>query len=182
MAHVAVGSGGVQEYLKATDATAMSSSTPAPVSGHGITDFNFRRGENGEGRIELALSDPGADVDVRLEGNTISVGFFETGVPDELRRRYDVVDFATPVQSVDLKQSGSQARVAIKVAGEYDYLAYQADNTYVVAVKPLTKQEVERKKRDFEFTGEKLSLNFQDIETRAVLQLLAEGRCWHRCQ
>jgi type IV pilus assembly protein PilQ len=171
---VAVGSGGVQEYLKSTDATVMSSSTPAPVSGHGITDFNFRRGENGEGRIELALSDPGADVDVRLEGNTISVGFFETGVPDELRRRYDVVDFATPVQSVDLAQSGSQARIAIKVAGEYDYLAYQADNTYVVAVKPLTKQEVERKKRDFEFTGEKLSLNFQDIEVRAVLQLIAD--------
>lgn len=171
---VAVGSGGVQDYLKPTDSRAMSSSTPAPASGHGITDFNFRRGENGEGRIELALSDPGADVDVRLEGNVINVGFFETGVPDELRRRYDVVDFATPVQSVDVNQSGSQARVAIKVAGEYDYLAYQADNTYVVAVKPLTKQEVERKKRDFEFTGEKLSLNFQDIEVRAVLQLIAD--------
>jgi type IV pilus assembly protein PilQ len=142
---VAVGSGGVQEYLKTTDTSAMSSSTPAPVSGHGITDFNFRRGESGEGRIELSLSDPGADVDVRLEGNTINVGFFETGVPDELRRRYDVVDFATPVQSVDVNQSGNQARIAIKVTGEYDYMAYQADNTYVVAVKPLTKQEVERK-------------------------------------
>ncbi len=171
---VAVGSGGVQEYLKANDSTSMSSSAPAPSSGHGITDFNFRRGENGEGRIELSLSDPGADVDVRLEGNTINVGFFETGVPDELRRRYDVVDFATPVQSVDVNQSGGQARVAIKVTGEYDYLAYQADNTYVVAVKPLTKQEVDRKKRDFEFTGEKLSLNFQDIEVRAVLQLIAD--------
>jgi len=171
---VAVGSGGVQEYLKTTDTSAMSSSTPAPVSGHGITDFNFRRGESGEGRIELSLSDPGADVDVRLEGNTINVGFFETGVPDELRRRYDVVDFATPVQSVDVNQSGNQARIAIKVTGEYDYMAYQADNTYVVAVKPLTKQEVERKKRDFEFTGEKLSLNFQDIEVRAVLQLIAD--------
>ena len=171
---VAVGSGGVQDYLKETTHPAISSAAQEPASGHGITDFNFRRGENGEGRIELSLSDPGADVDVRLEGNTINVGFFETGVPETLRRRYDVIDFATPVQSVDVNQSGSQARIAIKVAGEYDYLAYQADNTYVVAVKPLTKQEVERKKRDFEFTGEKLSLNFQDIEVRAVLQLIAD--------
>ncbi len=168
---IAVGSGAPQDYLKPSASAVAAAAIPA---GHGITDFNFRRGENGEGRIELSLSDPGADVDVRLEGSTINVSFFETGVPAELQRRYDVVDFATPVQAVEVNQSGSQAKIGIKVGGEYDYLAYQADNTYVVAVKPLTKQEVERKKKDFEFTGEKLSLNFQDIEVRAVLQLIAD--------
>ena len=168
---IAVGSGAPQDYLKPSASAVAAAAIPA---GHGITDFNFRRGENGEGRIELSLSDPGADVDVRLEGSTINVSFFETGVPAELQRRYDVVDFATPVQAIEVNQSGSQAKIGIKVGGEYDYLAYQADNTYVVAVKPLTKQEVERKKKDFEFTGEKLSLNFQDIEVRAVLQLIAD--------
>jgi type IV pilus assembly protein PilQ len=104
----------------------------------------------------------------------IKVAFYDTTVPAELQRHYDVIDFATPVQAVEVSQSGAQAAIGIKVGGEYDYLAYQADNTYVVAVKPLTRQEVEQKKKEFEFVGEKLSLNFQDIEVRAVLQLIAD--------
>lgn len=159
------GGGGVDTHAVPAHAQAAAS---------GITDFNFRRGANGEGRIELQLANPHTDVDVRLEGNMIKVSFFDTTVPVELQRRYDVVDFATPVQMVDVAQSGAQTNVGIKVGGEYDYLAYQADTTYVVAVKPLTRQEVEEKKKDFEFTGEKLSLNFQDIEVRAVLQLIAD--------
>lgn len=173
---VSVGSSQPAQYL--TDAGAGMAARAAPAHAQaeasGITDFNFRRGANGEGRVELQLANPHTDVDVRLEGNMIKVSFFDTSVPAELQRRYDVVDFATPVQMVDVAQSGSQASVGIKVGGEYDYLAYQADTTYVVAVKPLTRQEVEEKKKEFEFTGEKLSLNFQDIEVRAVLQLIAD--------
>ena len=173
---VSVGSGASGQYL--TDAGGSVGATVGAASHagvhSGIKDFNFRRGANGEGRIELQLADPKADVDVRLEGNMIKVSFFDTTVPAELQRRYDVVDFATPVEMVDVSQSGSQASVGIKVTGEYDYLAYQADTTYVVAVKPLTRQEAEAKKKEFEFTGEKLSLNFQDIEVRAVLQLIAD--------
>ena len=173
---VSVGSGSSGQYL--TDAGGSVGATMGAASRagvhSGIKDFNFRRGANGEGRIELQLADPKADVDVRLEGNMIKVSFFDTDVPAELQRRYDVVDFATPVEMIDVSQSGSQASVGIKVTGEYDYLAYQADTTYVVAVKPLTPQEAEAKKKEFEFTGEKLSLNFQDIEVRAVLQLIAD--------
>ena len=173
---VSVGSGASGQYL--TDAGGSVGATVGAASHagvhSGIKDFNFRRGANGEGRIELQLADPKADVDVRLEGNMIKVSFFDTTVPAELQRRYDVVDFATPVEMIDVSQSGSQASVGIKVTGEYDYLAYQADTTYVVAVKPLTRQEAEAKKKEFEFTGEKLSLNFQDIEVRAVLQLIAD--------
>ncbi|MBK7519431.1 MAG: type IV pilus secretin PilQ [Gammaproteobacteria bacterium] len=173
---VSVGTGEVPDYLKAGSEgiTGTDSRTAMQSDRGGISDFNFRRGESGEGQVELQLSDPKVDVDVRLEGNTIKVAFFDTTVPAELQRSYDVVDFATPVQSVDVSQSGSQASIGIKVSGEYDYLAYQADNRYVVSVKPLTKQEAEAKKKEFEFVGEKLSLNFQDIEVRAVLQLIAD--------
>ena len=174
---VSVGSGATGQYL--TEGGGSIGTTVGTAAAHagvhsGIKDFNFRRGANGEGRVELQLADPHADVDVRLEGNMIKVAFFDTTVPAELQRRYDVVDFATPVEMVDVSQAGSQASVGIKVTGEYDYLAYQADTTYVVAVKPLTRQEAEAKKKEFEFTGEKLSLNFQDIEVRAVLQLIAD--------
>ena len=173
---VSVGTGQPAQYLTDAGGSMGSRVAPARVQGvsSGITDFNFRRGSNGEGRIELQLANPRTDVDVRLEGNMIKVAFFDTTVPDELQRRYDVIDFATPVEMVDVAQSGAQATVGIKVGGDYDYLAYQADTTYVVAVKPLTRQEVEEKKKEFEFTGEKLSLNFQDIEVRAVLQLIAD--------
>ncbi|MBP8925226.1 MAG: type IV pilus secretin PilQ [Pseudomonadales bacterium] len=173
---VSVGTGEVPDYLKAGgEGITGTSGRTALQAGHGgISDFNFRRGESGEGQVELKLTDPKVDVDVRLEGNTIKVAFFDTGVPAELQRSYDVLDFATPVQSVDVSQSGSQASIGIKVAGEYDYLAYQADNRYVVSVKPLTRQEAEAKKKEFEFVGQKLSLNFQDIEVRAVLQLIAD--------
>jgi len=174
---VSVGGGGSgADYLKAGSGRMATMGGAGPVASgrSGITDFNFRRGANGEGRVELQLSNPKVDVDVRLEGSMIKVEFFDTSVPSELQRRYDVVDFATPVQMVDVNQSGSQASVGIKVSGEYDYLAYQADTSYVVSVKPLTRQEAEAKKKEFEFIGEKLSLNFQDIEVRAVLQLIAD--------
>jgi len=174
---VDVGSGAAAPYLADTGGSmgtaALSRSRPVTAHG-GIKDFNFRRGANGEGRIELQLADPKTDVDVRLEGNMIKVAFYDTPVPAELQRRYDVIDFATPVEMVDVSQNGAQASIGIKVTGEYDYLAYQADNTYVVAVKPLTKQEADAKRKEFEFVGEKLSLNFQDIEVRAVLQLIAD--------
>lgn len=146
---VSVGSGASGQYL--TDAGGSVGATMGAASRagvhSGIKDFNFRRGANGEGRIELQLADPKADVDVRLEGNMIKVSFFDTTVPAELQRRYDVVDFATPVEMIDVSQSGSQASVGIKVTGEYDYLAYQADTTYVVAVKPLTPRRSRPRRR-----------------------------------
>ena len=173
---VSVGTGELPDYIKqgaGTFSDMAARNTRVPTDGS-ITDFNFRRGENGEGRIELDLSNPMIDVDVRLEGNTIKAAFLDTSVPDTLQRRYDVTDFATPVQQVDVALSGAQTTVSIKASGDYDYLAYQADTHYVISVKPLTKAEVEEKNKEFQFVGEKLSLNFQDIEVRAVLQLIAD--------
>ena len=173
---LSVGSGEAGDFIKRGTGTftELAGGGEAASGRSAISDFNFRRGEAGEGRVELQLSDPKVDVDVRLEGNTIKVAFLDTTAPEEIQRRYDVTDFATPVQTVDVDQLGSQVGIAINVTGDYDYLAYQADNSYVVSVKPLTRAEVEAKQKEFAFVGEKLSLNFQDIEVRAVLQLIAD--------
>jgi type IV pilus assembly protein PilQ len=175
---VAVGSGGSRDFIKETPTAltryAAPSGAPAPAGATAITDFEFERGDEGEGRIVLSLSDSNADMDVSLEGNTIRLNFFDTTVPENLMRRYDVTDFATPVSFVDVKTVGQRVDIDIRASGEYDYLAYQADNTYVVSVKPLTPEEIELKEQEFQFVGESLSLNFQDIEVRAVLQLIAD--------
>ncbi len=139
-----------------------------------IGNVDFRRGENGEGKIIVDLSDPHVSIDVEEKDGKILVSFLDTQLPQELRRRLDVTDFATPVTFVDVKYDGRDTQVAIDPAGDYDYLAYQADNEYVISVKPLTEQEKEELKSKFAYVGEKLSLNFQDIDVRAVLQLIAD--------
>lgn len=173
---VLVGGETVPDYAKAATGMATHLRTRASAVGpsSSISDFNFERGTDGEGRVVLTLSNPNVEMDVNLEGNTIRLTFFDTGVPEDLRRRYDVSDFATPVRLVDINEAGSQATIDIRASGAYDYLAYQTDQTYVVSVKPLTPEQVEAKAREFAFTGDKLSLNFQDIEIRAVLQLIAD--------
>jgi len=128
--------------------------------GNSITDIDFRRGEDGAGQLLLSLSNP-AD-------------FVDTVVPDELRRRLDVIDFATPVKFIETNSSGKNAQISIDATGDYEYLAYQADGTYVVSVKPLTREQLEEKSQRFAFVGEKLSLNFQDIEVRKVLEIIAD--------
>lgn len=143
-------------------------------SGIAITDIDFRRGEVGEGLVTIDLSDPGVNVDITQAGRAIRLDFYQTALPGDLDRRLDVVDFATPVQTVDTKAEGSTTSIVIETAGEYDYLAYQTDNQYVVSIKPLTKEEIEERKDKFAFVGEKLSLNFQDIEVRSVLQIIAD--------
>ncbi|MDB2409121.1 type IV pilus secretin PilQ [Pseudomonadales bacterium] len=140
----------------------------------GITHIDFQRGESGEGNVVIELSDDQVDVDVRFEGQKIRIEMSDASVPSQLRRHYDVTDFATPVSAFDVEQSGTDASITIAPQGEYDYLAYQTDNVYVLSVRPLTSQEVEEQKRAFAYTGEKLSLNFQDIKVRSVLQLIAD--------
>jgi len=140
----------------------------------GVNKIDFRRGEQGEGEVIISLSDPKVDVDVQHEGGQIRLSFSGMFLQDQLRRRLDVRDFATPVDKIEATYEGGDTVLTIKASGEYDYLAYQADNQYVVSVKPLTEDEVEEKKKKFAFVGDKLSLNFQDIEVRSVLQLIAD--------
>ena len=171
---VEVGSGGSQAYLKEKYNNPITSSKPAVSAGNSITDLDFRRGEKGEGRLVIQLADAKADVNVFVEGAKIKVDFGGVNLPQNLQRRFDVADFATPVKSIDARMGEKGAKLSLEASGEYDYLAYQTDTEYVVSVKPLTKKEVEDRRREFAYVGEKLSLNFQDIEVRSVLQLIAD--------
>jgi type IV pilus assembly protein PilQ len=139
-----------------------------------VTDVDFRRGAQGEGRVIITLSDPKAPVNVTTQGGKIQVEVRNTMLPVELRRRLDVTDFATPVQIVDAVQRGPHTVFTVDATGNYDYLAYQADNTLSIDVNPITEEERARRDDIFKYTGEKLSLNFQDIEVRSVLQLIAD--------
>jgi type IV pilus assembly protein PilQ len=139
-----------------------------------ITDLQFQRTGAGEGKLTLQLTDPSVDVNVFSEGGDVKVEFIDTTVAERLMRRYDVTDFATPVNSVDVNTTERGATLLLKTEGDFDYLAYQTDNEYVISVKPLSPKEVERRKNEFNYVGDRISLNFQDIEVRAVLQLIAD--------
>lgn len=151
--------------------TPVSASNPGKSS---ITNIDFRRGQAGEGRIVVTLSDPHVSADLTSTGSGVRLSFANVAIPSELRRRLDVVDFATPVTTVNVAQEGASSTLNIAASGEFDYMAYQTDNEYVLSVKPLTEQEKKDKKKDFEFSGEVLSFNFQDIEVRAILQIIAD--------
>jgi type IV pilus assembly protein PilQ len=140
-----------------------------------LDNVDFRRGESGEGRVIVTLSDPSIPVDMRQEGGQVVVDFYRAQLPKELERRMDVLDFATPVKTIDTFTKGENVHMVISPMGEYDYIAYQADNQFTIEVRQLTKAEVEESKKDeFGYSGERLSLNFQDIEVRSVLQLIAD--------
>lgn len=159
-----------QSFASADD----SSVTESRMAASRIEGVDFRRSEDGDGRIVIKLSNPKAPVNVSKEGGRVKVQVRNTDLPDELQRRLDVTDFATPVQVVDALQEGDHTTFTITATGDYDYLAYQADNTLTVNVNALTAEELEQREDVFKFSGEKLSLNFQDIEVRSVLQLIAD--------
>ncbi len=140
-----------------------------------IENIDFRRGDAGEGRIMITLSDPSTLVDLREEGGRIVVDFLDTTLPQRLTRKYDVTDFATPVQTVEASPSDNNVKIEIFPTGDYQHLAYQTGSLYTIEVQPLTKAQKEDIARNKQiFTGDRLSLNFQDIEVRSVLQLLAD--------
>ncbi|EAT12423.1 type IV pilus secretin PilQ family protein [Bermanella marisrubri] len=141
-----------------------------------VVDVDFRRGDLGEGQVKITLTDPNTPVDISQESGRIRVELAGVSMSDEFRRRLDVRDFATPVRFIDATIEEQSPVFFIEPSEElYDYLAYQTDNILTVSVKPLTKDEEERIKEErFPYTGEKLSLNFQDIEVRTVLQIIAD--------
>ena len=149
---------------------------PAPVmAGRAIRNIDFQRGEQGEGNLLIDLSSTAGSPDVRELGNKIELSFPKTALPDELRLRLDVKDFATPVSFVEATEKNGNTRIVIDSSGDFDYMAYQADNRMTISVKPMSKQEKEKRDADrFTYTGDKLSLNFQDIDVRSVLQLIAD--------
>ena len=141
-----------------------------------IENIDFKRGENGEGRVIVKLSDPSIPIDMRVEGGNVVIDFIEAQLPPRLDRKLDVIDFATPVKEIDTAANGNNTTMIISsISEDYDHIAYQAGGTYIIEFKPLTKVEKEKQKKEkLGYTGERLSLNFQDIEVRAVLQLIAD--------
>ncbi len=154
-----------------SQSVAVSTSASAGVE-YGVEQIDFRRGDAGEGRVVVTFADPSVLADIREEGGRIIADFINTSLPQELEQRLDVIDFATPVQTIDTFTDGNNVRMVIAAQGRYEHLAYQSDKTLTIDIKAITKEKAVVKKE--EYTGEKLSLNFQDIEVRAVLQLLAD--------
>lgn len=145
------------------------------MAGGRLENIDFRRGENGEGRVIVDLSDSAIPVDMGFRGGRIVVNFIDAQLPAELNRRLDVIDFATPVKEIDTTASDNNVTMTIStVTDNYDHLAYQTEDKYIIEFKPLAKEEETSTRDKFNFTGERLSLNFQDIEVRAVLQLIAD--------
>jgi len=142
---------------------------------HSLRDVDFRRGRNGEGRIIVDLSDPGTGIDIRQQGRQLIVDFIKTSVPRNLERRLDVQDFATPVVSVDTIAQGSNARMIIEPRGLWEHSAYQTDNRFIIEVKPVA-EDPNRLTQGTRggYKGEKVSFNFQSIDVRSVLQVIAD--------
>jgi len=149
----------------------------APSGGSGVRELrsiDFRRGTDGAGRVIVKLSDPHIHVNLHQVGNQVVVDFSDASVPANLTRRYDASDYGTPISGFDVTRVGNGSRIAITASGDYEQLAYQSDDQYVVEVAPRRKVANAPEERPV-YSGERLTLNFQDIETRAVLQLLADA-------
>lgn len=182
---ILVGQGGGAPVAAASSAPSAApayAAAPRPAQpkpyvpvGKAIRNIDFQRGEQGEGNVVIDLSDPSVSPDIQEQGGKIRLDFPRTQLPDSLRVRLDVKDFATPVQFVNASAAGDKASIVIEPSGLYDYLVFQTDNRMTVSIKPMTANEAEKRKKDsFAYTGEKLSLNFQDIDVRSVLQLIAD--------
>lgn len=169
------GSGRALQSSAAPSALAAASQrSTANISGvRSIENVDFRRGKDGAANIIVNITDSKVPADLRQEGGKIVVQFAKTAIPENLLQRLDVVDFATPVSSIDVLRAGDGARLVIAASGDYEQLAYQSDNVYTIEIKPVVKLPPELRDKK-EYVGERLTLNFQDIETRAVLQLLAD--------
>lgn len=152
-----------------------SYSSNVSASGNNINNVDFRRSEDGAARIVVNLSNPNIPISLSEQGGRVIVDFANTSLPSNLSKRWDVVDFATPVKLFETFADGTNTKMIISpdASKDFEHLAYQSDNQYVVEVREIPEEIVEQRKKDV-FEGERLSLNFQDIEVRSVLQLIAD--------
>jgi type IV pilus assembly protein PilQ len=171
---VSLGGGNSSAGATSTAASAVPSRAAQAAAGQrAIRSIDFRRSSDGAGRILVRLTDPHTHINLRQVGNQIVVDF-DADLPKNLARRYDASDFGTPIGSFDATRVGNGTRIAINATGDYEQLAYQSDDQYVVEIQPQRKAAVAQEDKP-QYTGERLTLNFQEIETRAVLQLLADA-------
>jgi len=165
--------------FRATAATPATPAVPAAAAAasgpRALRSVDFRRGAEGEGRVLVDLSDPNTSLDIREQGNRVIVDFLNTSAPESLRRRLDVTDFGTPIAMVNTSQQGANVRMVIEPRGIWEYNAYQSDTRFVVEVKPV-KEDPTRLIQGTRpgYQGERLSLNFQNVDVRALLQVIAD--------
>jgi len=174
---VVIGQGGNGKALQpVVSAPRVEMTTPAPAKmTKSIRGVDFQRGTQGEGNVVIDLSDPSIAPDIQEHEGKIILGFARTQLPEKLRVRLDVKDFATPVQFVNASATGDRATISIEPGGTFDYSTYQTDNKLTVSIRPMTPDDLQKRNAErFAYTGEKLSLNFQDIDVRSVLQLIAD--------
>lgn len=171
---VTLGGAGTRSTTRVSK-SANNKGSAAKLSNTSVRNIDFRRGEKGEGRIILDLADPNTPVDLKTRGEQITITVANSAISSELERRLDVIDFGTPVKTIDAFNQNGNVKVIITGMGEFEQLAYQADNSFTVDVKPIVQESAaEKQKKKLAFKGERLSLNFQSIEVRAVLQLIAD--------
>ena len=156
----------------ATDTSTAFAEPKATGEGHAVRDVDFRRGRNGEAQIVVDLSDATTGIDLRQQGKSVLVDFIQTALPPALERRFDVTDFGTQVESFEVTRSGPNTRITLTPKGRWEQSAYQTDNRFIIEVKPVVEEASKPKATGY--TGDKLSLNFQNIEVRAVLQVIAD--------
>jgi type IV pilus assembly protein PilQ len=174
---VLVGTADTHSAARNSAATAPQTTVAsAAAGGRAIKSIDFRRSETGGGRLIVRLSDPRTPIDLKQQGSQILVNFAGTDLPKNLTRRYDTMDFGTPVTGFNAERVNNDTRIVIDASGNFEQLAYQSDDQYVIEVSPVRKAaETNPADQKKEYKGERLTLNFQDIETRAVLQLLADA-------
>jgi type IV pilus assembly protein PilQ len=173
-AQAAVGAGAAPGTVSAAAATVFAEAVPGAVR-QNIRDVDFRRGNSGEGRVIVDLSSASTGIDIRLQGRSILIDFINSSVPKNLVRRLDVGDFGTPVRFVDTFEQAGNARMVIEPRGIWEYSAYQTDTQFILEVKPV-KEDPNKLVQSATpgYAGDKLSLNFQNVEVRAVLQVIAD--------
>ena len=170
-----IGGGGSAPVASSRPAQPQSAPVASTSSSNALADVDFRRGKDGAGRVIVDLGSTKAAVNLTELGGRIRLTMPDLEVPANLRRRLDVSDFATPVTRIDTFVEDGNAVIEIRPEGDYDYIAYQSGREFTVSVEELSQEEAEiRREEKFPYTGEKLSLNFQDIEVRSVLQLIAD--------
>ncbi len=144
------------------------------AAAHSIENIDFRRSQEGGGRVTVRLSDPSVGVNINEQSGEIIIDFLNTEIDDDLEQRLDVVDFATPVQTIDTFQEGNTVRMVVTPQGRFQHLAYQTGNVFNINVDPVTEVEDEEETDEFGYSGDRLSLNFQQINVRAALQVIAD--------
>lgn len=140
---------------------------------HSLRDVDFHRGKNGEGRVQIDLSDPNVGIEIKQQGKTLVVDFLKTSLPRNLQRKLDVTDFATPVQILDTFEQGDNVRLVIEPKNQWEYSAYQADNRFIIEIKQIIEDKKAERAR-LGYAGDKLTLNFQNITAREALSVIAD--------